>query len=99
MKINSAFYNEAIIAMNRLNFKKQILDRYEENIFYNRTFLQENEQVFVLILNLIMLQYHRFFKMTRLRLIMLDKRPTLKNVVSPAFKFKLSDWFFLLFSS
>ena len=28
---------------------------------------------------------------------MLDDRPTLKNDVSPAFRIKLSDWFFLVF--
>ena len=28
---------------------------------------------------------------------MLDDRPTLKNDVSPAFRIKLSDWFFLFF--
>ena len=47
MKISSTFYQEAIIAINKLDIKKQIVDRYEENVFYNKTFLMENEQVLV----------------------------------------------------
>ena len=45
LKTNSSFYKEAVIAMTSLEPKKQIMDRYEEPIFYNRTFLQENERV------------------------------------------------------
>ena len=45
LKINSSFYKEAIVAMTSLEPKKQILDRYEEHVFYNRTFLQDNERV------------------------------------------------------
>ena len=47
MKIHSEFYGEAIVAMNKLDFRKQITDRYEENVFYNKVFQQANGNVMV----------------------------------------------------
>ena len=43
----SLFYKEAILAMTSLDFVKQIKDRYEENVFYNKIFLQENGQALI----------------------------------------------------
>ena len=40
----SSFYREAIVSMTSLEMEKQIFDRYEEKIFYNKTFRNENDQ-------------------------------------------------------
>ena len=44
LKINSAFYKEAIKAMTTLDLRKQVLDPREEKLFYNPIFQGKNEQ-------------------------------------------------------
>ena len=45
LKITSLFYKEAITSMTSLDVQKQILDRYEENVFYNPIFCQADGKV------------------------------------------------------
>ena len=43
----SIFYKEAIYAMTSLHVEKQIFDRFEEKMFYNPTFRDDNDHVLI----------------------------------------------------
>ena len=45
LQTSSSFYREAITSMTSLEPRKQILDRFEENIFFNPAFKQSNGRV------------------------------------------------------
>ena len=45
LQISSSFYREAITSMTSLEPRKQILDRFEENIFFNPAFKDRNGRV------------------------------------------------------
>ena len=47
LRTTAKYYKEAIKAINGLDVKKQIVDIREENIFFNKTFLDANDKVLI----------------------------------------------------